>query len=141
MNNEQMLTSILHTVQMGQSGIRSVQHKAVRPALKQELKRQMKEYDDMERAVKTLAEANEWQVADIPKSVNAMSGMMAKFTLLGGERDSKIAGMLIQGNTRGIILGMKNLRQGKKVDSAVRGMAQELIGQERRSIENAQSFL
>ena len=36
-SGQEMLTSLLHTVQMGQSGIRVVQPKAVRTDLKQEL--------------------------------------------------------------------------------------------------------
>ena len=141
MNSEKMLKSILHTVQMGQSGIRSVQGKAIRPALKQELQRQLKEYDEMEHDVKRVAAENKWAVPDIPKSVTRMSDMMASMRLIGGERDSKIAGMLIQGNTRGMILGMKNLRKGQKVDPQVQQMARTLISQERAGIEKTQQFL
>ena len=141
MNNEKMLKSILHTVQMGQTGIRVVQNKAVSPALKQELKRQLKCYDSMEHTVKQLAAEHHFQVPDIPKSVTAMSDMMAKMRLIGGERDSKIAGMLIQGNTRGMILGMKNLRKSKKVSPEIQHMAQSLINEERDGIERTQNFL
>ena len=141
MNNEQMLRSILHTVQMGQSGIRSVQNKAIRPDLKQELHRQLQQYDAMETAAKKMAKQHHWNLTDIPKSVTTMSDIMAKMRLMGGERESKIAGMLIQGNTRGVILGMKNLRQGKRVDAEVQQMARQLISQERLSIENTEPFL
>jgi hypothetical protein len=141
MNSEKMLKSILHTVQMGQSGIRSVQQKAIRPALKQELQRQLREYDEMEHAAKRLAEENNWTVPDIPKSVTKASDMIAAMRLMGGERDSKIAGMLIQGNTRGMILGMKNLRKGQKTAPEVQQMARTLISQERTGIEKTQQFL
>ena len=70
-----------------------------------------------------------------------MSDLMAKARLVGGERDSKIAGMLIQGNTRGMILGMKNLRKGSKIDSEVQALARSLVEQERLSIENSKVFL
>ena len=141
MNSKDMLTSVLHTVQMGQSGIQSVQNQAVRPELKKELRNQLEQYDAIETKAKQLAKENNWTLSDIPQSVVKMSDLMSKVRLIGGERDSKIAGMLIQGNTRGMILGMKNLRQGKNADQDVRKLAEKLITQERQSIENTQRFL
>lgn len=141
MNNEKMLTSVLHTVQMGQSGIRCVMDSAVRPALKQEMRQQLKTYDQMERQARQLAAQNGVQLRNIHPGILKMSDLMAKARLVGGERDSKIAGMLIQGNTRGMILGMKNLRKGSKIDSEVQALARSLVEQERLSIENSKVFL
>lgn len=141
MNNEKMLTSVLHTVQMGQSGIRCVMDSAVRPALKQEMRQQLKTYDQMERQARQLAAQNRVQLRNIHPGILKMSDLMAKARLVGGERDSKIAGMLIQGNTRGMILGMKNLRKGSKTDSEVQALARSLVEQERLSIENSKVFL
>lgn len=141
MNSKEMLTSLLHTVQMGQSGIKCVKDQAVRPALKKELGKQLEQYDAMEAQARQLAAAHNWQLSDIHPGILKMSDMMAKARLLGGERDSKIAGMLIQGNTRGMILGMKNLRKGSKADPAVRALAQRLIDQERSGIEDSQPYL
>ncbi len=141
MDSKEMLTFVLHTVQMGQTGIQCVQNQAIRPGLKMELRRQLEEYDAMETRAKQIARQNHWQLSDIPQSVVKMSDLMAKARLLGGERDSKIAGMLIQGNTRGMILGMKNLRQGQKADKDVRALAQKLIAQEKLSIQNTEGYL
>ncbi len=141
MNNEKMLTSVLHTVQMGQSGIKCVMDSAVRPALKQEMMQQLKTYDRMEAQARQLAAQNGLQLRDIHPGILKMSDLMAKARLVGGERDSKIAGMLIQGNTRGMILGMKNLRKGRKTDTEVQALARSLVEQERLSIENSKGFL
>lgn len=141
MNSKQMLTSLLHTVQMGQSGIECVRDQAVRPGLKQELRQQLEQYDAIETRVKDLAKQNNLKIRDIPKSVIKMSELMSRARLMGGERDSKIAGMLIQGNTRGMILGMKNLRKGKAADPQVRALAEKLIVEEKRSIEQTQQYL
>lgn len=141
MNNEKMLTSLLHTVQMGQSGIKCVMDSAVRPALKQEMRHQLKTYDQMEAQARQLAAQNGLQLRDIHPGILKMSDLMAKARLVGGERDSKIAGMLIQGNTRGMILGMKNLRKGRKIDTEVQALARSLVEQERLSIENSKGFL
>lgn len=141
MNGKQMLTSMLHTVQMGQSGIQSVKNYAIGPELKRQLHKQQQEYDAMEAAAKQLADQHNWQLKDISPAVIKMSDWMARARLLGGERDSKIAGMLIQGNTRGMILGLKNLRKASKADSNVRDLAQRLLNRENMNIQKSQQFL
>lgn len=141
MNSKEMLTSVLHAVQMGQSGIKCVQDQAIRPALKQELHNQLLAYDAMEAQARQIAQDKGWELKDIHPGILRMSEMMARARLMGGERDSKIAGMLIQGNTRGMIQGLKHLRQGKKADRDVQVLTQKLVGQEKASIQNSQQFL
>ena len=70
-----------------------------------------------------------------------MSSLIAKAQLIGGERDSKIAGMLIQGNTRGMIQGMKNLRKAAKASADVKELAQRILNRENINIQKAQPFL
>ena len=141
MKSQEMLKSVLHTVQMGQAGIQCVQNQAVNPDLKREMQHQLEQYDAIETSVKRLAKENRWDIPDISQSLVAMSDVMSKMKLIGGERDSKIAGMLIQGNTRGMILGIKNLRKGTTADPKVRALAEKLITQEKVSIEKTERFL
>ena len=141
MNEEKFLTSMLHTVQMGQTGIRSVMKNAVGAQLKTELKAQLKEYDALEKETLRLAESKGFDLKDLNPALETMSTMMSKVQLMGGEVDSKIAGMLIQGNTRGMILGLKNLRKASKADSNVRDLAQRLLNRENMNIHKSQQFL
>ena len=141
MNEEKFLTSMLHTVQMGQTGIRSVMKNAVSAQLKTELKAQLKEYDALEKETLRLAESKGFDLKDLNPALETMSTMMSKVQLMGGEVDSKIAGMLIQGNTRGMILGLKNLRKASKADSNVRDLAQRLLNRENMNIQKSQQFL
>jgi hypothetical protein len=141
MNEEKFLTSMLHTVQMGQTGIRSVMKNAVGAQLKTELKAQLKEYDALEKETLRLAESKGFDLKDLNPALETMSTMMSKVQLMGGEVDSKIAGMLIQGNTRGMILGLKNLRKASKADSNVRDLAQRLLNRENMNIQKSQQFL
>ena len=136
-----MLTSLLHTVQMGQSGIRCVMDKAVNTDLKWEMKKQLEVYDNMEKEALKLGTRKGWVLKDIHPGILRMSETMANMRLMGGQRDSKIAGMLIRGNTRGVILGCKNLHHQPNGDAEVRELTQRLVAQEKRSIENTQSFL
>lgn len=140
-SNKELLTSVLHTVQMGQTGIRSVRDSAIRPALQQELDEQLKEYDTIEKEALRLAKNRGWELSNVNPMVRTMSSMMSQMKLMGGEIDSKIAGMLIQGNTRGIILGVKNLNRSKQDDTQVTQLAQRLLNRENINIQKSQVYL
>lgn len=139
--NKQLLSSVLHTVQMGQTGIRSVHDRAVRSALKQELSQQLREYDSIEKEALQLAKQRGWQLSDVHPAVRKMSDWMTKARLLGGDVDSKIAGMLIQGNTRGIILGIRDLHRTPGADVQVTALAEKLLDRENINIQKTQPFL
>lgn len=141
LKDQEFLTSMLHTVQMGQTGIRSVMKNAVSAKLKTELKDQLKEYDTLEKETLRLASNKGLQLSDLNPALETMSTMMSKVQLMGGEVDSKIAGMLIQGNTRGMILGLKNLRKASKADPRARDLAQRLLNRENMNIQKSQQFL
>lgn len=141
MNNEEILTSMLHTVQMGQSGIRCVIDRAIAPGLKTELKSQLKEYDTLEKETLQIAKAQGWKLTNLNPAVETMSSMMAKLQLMGGETDSKIAGMLIQGNTRGMIQGIKNLRKTPQIAEPVKALSHKLLNLENLNIQKSQMYL
>ena len=140
-NTKELLSSILHTVQMGQSGIRVIRDSAIRPGLCQELDRQMQEYDHIEKEALQLAKARGWELSNVNPIVRQMSSVMSQVRLIGGEVDSKIAGMLIQGNTRGMILGVKNLNRCTQNDAQVTQLAQKLLDRENINIQKSQPYL
>ena len=141
MNDKHILTSMLHTVQMGQTGIRSVMPKAISSALKHELNLQLKEYDTLEQETLSLAKSKGLTLTNLNPALETMSNMISKMQLIGGQTDSKIAGMLIQGNTRGVILGLKNLRTASKTDPSVCKLAQKLLDQEDKNIQRTRQYL
>ena len=55
--------------------------------------------------------------------------------------DSKIAAMMIQGNTRGMIAGLKDLHQYQQQDSQVSALCQRLLDCETANIRQMQAFL
>ena len=66
---------------------------------------------------------------------------MSKAKLARGNADSKIAGMMIQGNTRGMIKGLKNVHQFNRNDEQVNALSQKLLDCETANIRQMQSFL
>ncbi len=140
-SSHELLKTVLHTTQMGQLGIRTVLPKAVGPRLKQELKQQLAEYDAIETEAQKIAQRRSWEISDLNWALQTMSEAMANARLLGGNVDSKIAGMLIQGNTRGMITGLKNLHRSSHSDGAVEELAQRLIERETVNIQKTQPYL
>lgn len=126
---------------MGQCGIRCVQDRATGPQLKQVLNDQLHEYDTIERQAYAIATRKGWIMAPLDSAVERMSSMMAKMQLLSGETDSKIAKMLVQGNTRGMIKGLKNLHHCTSLDPSVDAIAQKLLTTEQENIRQACQYL
>lgn len=140
-SNREILTSMLHTVQMGQTGIRCIMDNAVKTDLKAELKDQLREYDMLEKETLQVAQNIGLELKNLHPALETMSNVMSKMQLIGGDADSKIAGMLIQGNTRGMILGLKNLRKAANIQPQVQALAQKIINRENMNIQKSQPFL
>ncbi len=140
-DSKKLLSSVLHTTQMGQTGIRSVRRSARGQGLCKELQRQQAQYDAIEKEALLMAKARGWKLSNVHPAVRKMSDMMARMRLMGGDADSKIAGMLIQGNTRGVILGIRDLHQSRGTDEQVVSLAQRLVDAESINIQKAQPYL
>ena len=140
-NSQRVLNDIIKTSQMGINGINVVMDKTSEPALRQALKVQRREYSDIEQQAKLLAQRKGYKIDQIKPITRRMGAMMSKAQLMAGEPDSKIAGMMIQGNTRGIIKGYKNLNQFPPSDQRVSNLAHKLIDFEETNNRQLQGFL
>lgn len=141
MNNKDMLSSIIKTVQMGQIGIRSVRDTPMKQELQDALDSQLREYDAIETEAHNIANERGWKLKELNPAVRSMSEMMSRMQLMGGNYDSKIAGMMIQGNTRGVITGMKNARMHQNKDTRVTALSEKLLETEDRNIDQMKPFL
>lgn len=140
-NSKDILSSILKTTQMGQVGIRSVLDTSMRPGLRKALESQLREYDSIETEAHSIAAQRGWELAELDPAVRLMSDMATRMKLRGKNTDSKIAGMMIQGNTRGMIKGLKNLHQFPESDGQVSTLSQKLLDCENANIRQMQGFL
>ena len=140
-NSQRVLNDVIKTSQMGINGINVVMEKTRQPALRQALKVQRREYSDIEQQAKLLAQRKGWKIDQIRPITRRMSAVMSKGQLLVGEPDSKIAGMMIQGNTRGMILSLKNMRRCGQPDAQVAQIAQKLLETEKNNIVSMQGFV
>lgn len=136
-----MLSSILKTTQMGQVGIRCVMSYPVNPALKKALKDQLQEYDAIESEAHALASRRGWEVPELSQSIKAMSTVMTRASLMAGNTDSRIAAMMINGNTRGLIKSEKNAHHTRRADPAITNLNSKLIQRESDNIQQMRKFL
>ena len=140
-SSKEMLSSILKTTQMGQIGIRSVLDTGMRPDLRKALESQLREYDTIESEAHAIAAQRGWEVPELDPAVRAMSNMMSRMQLMTGNANSKIAGMMIQGNTRGMIKGLKNVHRFTARDEQVSLLTQKLLDCEKANIRQMEPYL
>ena len=140
-NSKELLSSLLKTTQMGQVGIRSVLDTGMGPGLRQALESQLREYNTIETEAHTLASQRGWELPELDPAVRIMADMMTRARLNGRGADTKIAGMMIRGNTRGMIKGLKNIHQYTGQDAPIRILSQKLLDCETANIRQMQQFL
>ena len=140
-NSKEILSSILKTTQMGQIGIRSVLDNSMRPGLRKALESQLQEYDSIESEAHSIATQRGWELPELDPAVRLMTDMTTRMKLSHGNSDSKIADMMIQGNTKGMIKGLKNLHQFPEADSQISTLSQKLLDCETANIRQMQGFL
>lgn len=139
--SKDVLSSVVKTAQMGQIGIRSVLNMPIRASLKDTLRSQLREYDKIEQEGLELATHRGWDIKQQSPSVMHMTNMMTKTRLSFGNVSSKAAAMMIQGSTKGMIKGYKNLNQFSASDEQVNILSRKLLSCEEENIRQLQGFL
>lgn len=140
-NSRDILNSIIQTTQMGQAGIKSVLDRPMNPALYQALVSQMQEYAQIESSAQRLLDDRKLPPAKGRAPAVPGSKLLARAKLATGNTNSKIAGMMIQGNTRGMILGLRNMHQYSQSDPDVCTLSQRLLDTETANIRQMKPYL
>lgn len=140
-SNVEVLSSMLKTTQMGQTGIRAVMDYAVRPELKKALASQLREYDSIEREVYSLASSRGWDIKELDPVAKVVTKNYARATLRFGRVDSKIAAMMIQGNTKGMVKSLKSQHHCNNNDKSITTLLQKLLDCEKVNIQQMQEYV
>ena len=140
-DNEKILTQIIQITQMGQAGINCVMPKATQPALRQALRVQRLEYQTIGAQAKNLAKAKGLNPRDTSSLAKHMSAVGSKMKLMTSDPDSKIADMMIQGNTRGMIQSLKGTHRATHTDAEVAKLAQKLLDTQINNIRQMEGFV
>lgn len=140
-NSKEILSSLLKTTQMGQIGIRSVLGGTMDPALRRALESQLREYDAIETEAHTLASRRGWELPELDPALRTMTDLMTRMKLTGKNTESKIADMMIRGNTKGMVKSLKNLHRYPSTDQQVQCLAQKLLDCETANIRQMEPYL
>lgn len=140
-DSKAFLDSILTTAQMGQTGIRSALSATMRPGLRKALESQLQEYDSIEQEAHSIAASRGWELRELEPAAKGMANLMTRLRLSYGNTDSKLAAMMIQGSTRGMIVGLKDLHQFNRPDAQLTTLSQKLLDCETAGIRQMQGFL
>lgn len=138
---QEVLSSMLKTTQMGQIGIRCVLDTDMDSSFRAALESQLREYDSIESEAHGIASSRGWKVPELDPGIRKMSEMTTRMRFRGKNKESKIAGMMIQGNSRGIIKGGKNLHHMESPDGKITALARKLLETESSNIRQMQDFL
>lgn len=139
--NQQFLSGLLKTIQMGQVEIRSVLDTSLGSNLRSTLERQLQEYDSIETEAYTIALQRGWELPELDPGRRFLKDRFTRMKLNGRNTDSRIADILIQGNTKGMIQGLRSLHQIEAGDQQIRILTQKLLDCETAHIRQMQSFL
>ncbi len=140
-NNKDILGSVLKTAQMGQTGIRSVIKQNPGSKLENALRGQLSEYNAIEQEAYDIANARGWRLKELSKTSKIMSDMMSRGILMHDGSDSRMAAMMIQGNTRGMIKSIKNNHHYKTTDPRIEALSAKLINCENSNIQQMKDYL
>lgn len=139
--NQQCLSALLKTVQLGQVQIRSVLDTSMRSSLRNTLESQLQEYNSMETEAYTIALQRGWELPELDPGRKFLKDRVTRLQLNSSQTDSRIADLLIRENTKGMIRGFRNLHQAEGLDHQIRILSQKLLDCETAHIQQMQSFL
>lgn len=132
---------MLKTIQISQVEIRSVLDTPMPSSLRSTLETQLKEYDAMETEAYTIALQRGWELPEVDPGRRFLKDRITRMKLNVRNPDSRIADLLIRGNTDGMIRGLKNLHQLQTQDRQIRILSQKLLDCETAHIRQMQQFL
>ena len=140
-NSKELLTAVLKTAQFGQVGICSALDTSIRPALRKTLESQLREYRNIENEAYAIASQRGWELPELDPAKRFLSDRLTRIKLTRGNCDSRIAGMMILGNTRDMVKGLKDLHQYPIQDDHISSICQKPLDCETANIRQMQSFL
>lgn len=141
-NDVSMLNAIRQTTQMGCYGIKTVLNETANREFRSALRSQMNEYEEIYNEADRLLQERSGQVKDINPMAKYGSAMMSKMRVRTSPNPTaKIAEMMLQGNTRGMVKSMHNIRTMGVLDPKVSSLSKRLLQTEQANIDQMKRYL
>ena len=141
MKDTELLQYVHKTAQMGIKGLQDVEGQIREEPLREAVGRQVAEYRKISREAGELLRSYGEEPDDVGMMARISSEVMSAAKTFPTASSSKIAEMVIQGNTMGITKGTKHLNDYAGDDRQVRALAQRLISTEQDNVEQMKRFL
>ena len=141
-NDIPMLQSIRKAAQMGRFGIETVLNETCSRPLRGALRSQLSEYEQLFSEADMLLKDRGAERKNIGPMARLGAFMTAKMRVRSREDPaSAIAEMVVQGNTRGMIKSMSNMRSMGVLDPKVSCLSNRLLQTEQANIDQMKQFL
>ncbi len=137
----EMLNEIRKSTKMGQVGIHAVMKGGLTGTFHQALKSQLEEYDSIYQEADQLLKEH----GGTPKNLNALAQwgntMATSMKMKTDGSVSKVAEMMIQGNTKGMIKSIQSIRSMGVLDPKVSALSNRLLQTEQANIDQMKAYL
>lgn len=141
LNNTDLLNHIRQTTEMGRDGIDMVMEYAEYKPFRDALQDQKAEYSRLYRAADTMLRLRGGEPQELSAIAKLSSELSSSMKTMRDHSTSKIAEMMIQGNTRGMTKSLQCLDQYSGEDKEVKALAEKLLRTEEANIEQMKPFL
>ena len=141
MKDMELLQYVHETAAMGVLGLQDLLPQAESSGMRQSLRSQIREYQDIAHSSAQLLQAKGAQPKDPGLMARLSSQAMATVKTLADFSDSKLAEMVIQGNNMGVTKGLKHLHDYRGNDPKIRALAEKLLAAEQANVSQMQPFL
>ena len=139
LNESEIINFIRQNVQMGIDGIKIVIDDVKSKEFYEELKSELREYNEIFNEAEELADRAGYEKVDINAAVKIASHLSGRLRTINGG-DSKIAESMIQGSTMGVTKLIMHLNEFNGDDDVLK-IAERLLKFLEGNIENLKKFL
>ena len=137
-----MLNSIRKSTEMGIYGIQTVMEETGDPALYKELRSQLEEYEKIYEEADDLLRDRGGKTQNVNPMAKLGSSMSAKMKIrMAKNPDAKVAELMMQGNTKGMIKSIHNNRTINVLDPKVSTLSNRLLQTEQANIDTLKTYL
>lgn len=137
----EMLNQIRKTTKMGQVGIHAVMKGGLSTEFHNALKSQLKEYDEIYHEADQLLKQRGGEEENLSPLAVWGSTMASKMKMKTDGSMSKVAEMMIEGNTKGMIKSIQSIRSMGVLDPKVSALSNRLLQTELANISQMKGFL
>ena len=141
MNDYDMLRSICKTAEMGVDSIKDLMGYVHEPQARKVLSDQKAEYNQIYSKAYAMLLSCGKQPKDVSRMAKMGASMAIKAETMRDRSMSKVAELLIKGNTTGMTKSIKNMRNYRGQNEGVRTLAAKLLRTEQANIEQMKSYL